>query len=57
MMFRCSLAVHLVFPSIRLDGTRFGLGSEAAPVGLNASAAKSGTRLRVPKHDVAEPYW
>jgi len=27
------------------------------PVGLNASAAKSGTRLRVPKHDVAEPYW
>jgi nucleotide-binding universal stress UspA family protein len=27
------------------------------PVGLNASAAKSGTRLRVPKHDIAEPYW
>ena len=27
------------------------------PIGLNASAAKSGTRLRVPKQDIAEPYW
>jgi nucleotide-binding universal stress UspA family protein len=27
------------------------------PIGLNASAVKSGTRLRVPKQDVAEPYW
>jgi nucleotide-binding universal stress UspA family protein len=26
------------------------------PIGLNASAVKSGTRLRVPKQDVAEPY-
>ena len=27
------------------------------PIGLNTSAVKSGTRLRVPKQDVAEPYW
>src|SRR5215218_8555559 len=27
------------------------------PVGLSASAIKSGTRLSVPKQDVAEPYW
>lgn len=27
------------------------------PVGLTASAVKSGTRLYVPKQDVAEPYW
>jgi nucleotide-binding universal stress UspA family protein len=27
------------------------------PVGLNASALKSGTRLRVPKQDIAESYW
>jgi nucleotide-binding universal stress UspA family protein len=27
------------------------------PIGLNASAAKSGTRLRVPNQDIAEPYW
>jgi nucleotide-binding universal stress UspA family protein len=27
------------------------------PVGLSASAVKSGTRLYVPKQDVAEPYW
>jgi nucleotide-binding universal stress UspA family protein len=27
------------------------------PIGLNVSAVKSGTRLRVPKQDVAEPYW
>jgi nucleotide-binding universal stress UspA family protein len=27
------------------------------PIGLNASAVRSGTRLRVPKQDVAEPYW
>jgi hypothetical protein len=27
------------------------------PIGLNASAVKSGTRLHVPKQDVAEPYW
>jgi nucleotide-binding universal stress UspA family protein len=27
------------------------------PIGLTASAAKSGTRLRVPKQDIAEPYW
>ena len=27
------------------------------PIGLNASAVKSGTRLRVPKQDIAEPYW
>jgi nucleotide-binding universal stress UspA family protein len=26
------------------------------PIGLNTSAVKSGTRLRVPKDDVAEPY-
>ena len=26
------------------------------PIGLNASAIKSGTRLYVPKEDVAEPY-
>jgi nucleotide-binding universal stress UspA family protein len=27
------------------------------PVGLSASAIKSGTRLSVPKQDIAEPYW
>jgi nucleotide-binding universal stress UspA family protein len=27
------------------------------PIGLNASAVKSGTRLYVPKQDIAEPYW
>ena len=27
------------------------------PIGLNASAIKSGTRLCVPKQDLAEPYW
>jgi nucleotide-binding universal stress UspA family protein len=27
------------------------------PIGLNASAVKSGTRLRVPKQDIARPYW
>ena len=27
------------------------------PIGLNASAVKSETRLRVPKQDIAEPYW
>jgi nucleotide-binding universal stress UspA family protein len=27
------------------------------PVGLSPSAIKSGTRLSVPKQDVAEPYW
>ena len=27
------------------------------PIGLNASAIKSGTRLYVPKEEVAEPYW
>jgi nucleotide-binding universal stress UspA family protein len=27
------------------------------PIGLNASAVKSGIRLRVPKQDIAEPYW
>jgi nucleotide-binding universal stress UspA family protein len=27
------------------------------PIGLNATAVKSGTRLRVPKQDIAEPYW
>jgi nucleotide-binding universal stress UspA family protein len=27
------------------------------PIGLNASAVKSGTRLRVPRQDIAEPYW
>jgi nucleotide-binding universal stress UspA family protein len=27
------------------------------PIGLNASAIKSGTRLCVPKRDLAEPYW
>jgi hypothetical protein len=27
------------------------------PIGLSASAIKSGTRLSVPKQDVAEPYW
>ena len=27
------------------------------PIGLNASAVKSGTRLRVPKQDIAESYW
>jgi nucleotide-binding universal stress UspA family protein len=27
------------------------------PIGLTASAAKSGTRLHVPKQDIAEPYW
>jgi len=27
------------------------------PIGLNPCAVKSGTRLRVPKQDVAEPYW
>jgi nucleotide-binding universal stress UspA family protein len=27
------------------------------PIGLNASAVKSGTRLCVPKQDIAEPYW
>ena len=26
------------------------------PIGLNASAVKSGTRLCVPKQDIAEPY-
>ena len=26
------------------------------PIGLNASAVKSGTRLHVPKQDIAEPY-
>ena len=27
------------------------------PIGLNASAIKSGTRLAVPKQDIAEAYW
>jgi nucleotide-binding universal stress UspA family protein len=27
------------------------------PIGLNVSAIKSGTRLYVPKQEVAEPYW
>ena len=27
------------------------------PIGLNASAVKSGTRLRVPKQDIHESYW
>jgi hypothetical protein len=27
------------------------------PIGLRASAVKSGTRLYVPQRDVAEPYW
>ena len=27
------------------------------PIGLNASAVKSGIRLCVPKQDIAEPYW
>jgi nucleotide-binding universal stress UspA family protein len=27
------------------------------PIGLNASAVMSGTRLRVPKQDIAAPYW
>jgi len=27
------------------------------PIGLNPSAVKSGTRLYVPKQDIAEPYW
>jgi nucleotide-binding universal stress UspA family protein len=27
------------------------------PSGLNASAVKSGTRLCVPKQEIAEPYW
>ena len=27
------------------------------PIGLNASTVKSGTRLRVPKQEIAEPYW
>jgi nucleotide-binding universal stress UspA family protein len=27
------------------------------PIGLNASAVKSGTRLCVPKQEIAEPYW
>jgi nucleotide-binding universal stress UspA family protein len=27
------------------------------PIGLNPSAVKSGTRLCVPKQDIAEPYW
>jgi nucleotide-binding universal stress UspA family protein len=27
------------------------------PIGLKASAVRSGTRLRVPKQDIAEPYW
>jgi nucleotide-binding universal stress UspA family protein len=27
------------------------------PIGLNPSAVKSGIRLRVPKQDIAEPYW
>jgi nucleotide-binding universal stress UspA family protein len=27
------------------------------PIGLNATAVKSGTRLRVQEEDVAEPYW
>jgi nucleotide-binding universal stress UspA family protein len=27
------------------------------PIGLNPSAVKSGTRLRIPKQDIAEPYW
>jgi nucleotide-binding universal stress UspA family protein len=27
------------------------------PIGLNALAANSGTRLCVPKHDIAQPYW
>ena len=27
------------------------------PIGLNTSAVKSGTRLYVPKEEVAEPYW
>src|SRR5829696_8622632 len=27
------------------------------PIGLSALALKSGTRLCVPKQDVAEPYW
>jgi nucleotide-binding universal stress UspA family protein len=27
------------------------------PIGLNASAVKSGTRLRVPKQDLYESYW
>src|SRR5215213_5587747 len=27
------------------------------PIGLNASAVKSGTRLRVPKQDLHESYW
>ncbi|HLM20144.1 MAG TPA: universal stress protein [Propionibacteriaceae bacterium] len=27
------------------------------PIGLNASAVKSGTRLCVPKQEITEPYW
>ena len=27
------------------------------PIGLNASAANSGTRLCVPKQEIAQPYW
>jgi nucleotide-binding universal stress UspA family protein len=27
------------------------------PIGLNASVVKSGTRLCVPKQEIAEPYW
>ena len=27
------------------------------PIGLNASAIKSGTRLCLPKQEIAEPYW
>jgi nucleotide-binding universal stress UspA family protein len=27
------------------------------PIGLNASAVKSGTRLYVPQKEIAEPYW
>jgi nucleotide-binding universal stress UspA family protein len=27
------------------------------PIGLNASAVKSGTRLCVPKQEIGEPYW
>ena len=27
------------------------------PIGLNTSAVESGTRLYVPKEEVAEPYW
>lgn len=27
------------------------------PIGLTAAAVSTGTRLHVPQHDVAEPYW